>query len=138
MVENLSIGIDPISGRVLPKGDSCANEIVQESLKIVLKNCTAESYATVLMKQHQEKRDAVEERKRLKETKYTNSGTVWTKEEEAELSRLFQDHVSVADLSETLRRTPAAIEGRLVKLGLMKRCETSNYQTVKKYLKKYR
>ena len=35
-VENLSIGINPLTGRVLPPSDCCANEVVQEALKAVL------------------------------------------------------------------------------------------------------
>ena len=57
MVENLSIGIDPITGRVLPKYDSCANEVVQEALRTVLDNCSLESYGTILEKQRAERAD---------------------------------------------------------------------------------
>ena len=36
MVENLSIGINPLTGRALSPSDCCANEVVQEALKAVL------------------------------------------------------------------------------------------------------
>ena len=45
MVENLSIGINPLTGRALPPSDCCANEVVQEALKAVLEHCSLESYA---------------------------------------------------------------------------------------------
>ena len=38
MVENLSIGINPLTGRALPPSDCCANEVVQEALKTVLEH----------------------------------------------------------------------------------------------------
>ena len=38
MVESLSKGIDPLSGRVLPLDDSCSNEEVQEALLKVLEH----------------------------------------------------------------------------------------------------
>ena len=44
MVENLSIGINPLTGRALPPSDCCANEVVQEALKAVLEHCSLESY----------------------------------------------------------------------------------------------
>ena len=40
MVENLSIGINPLTGRALPPSDCCANEVVQEALKAVLEHCS--------------------------------------------------------------------------------------------------
>ena len=46
MVENLSIGINPLTGRALPPSDCCANEVVQEALKAVLEHCSLESYAS--------------------------------------------------------------------------------------------
>lgn len=51
MVENLSIGIDPITGKVLPEADACSNEIVQEAIKTVLEFCSIDSYATTLERQ---------------------------------------------------------------------------------------
>lgn len=42
MVENLSIGINPLTGRILSPSDCCANEVVQEALKTVLEHCSLE------------------------------------------------------------------------------------------------
>lgn len=56
MVENLSIGINPLTGRALPPSDCCANEVVQEALKAVLDHCSLESYASILEQQRKEKR----------------------------------------------------------------------------------
>ena len=70
--ENLSIGIDPITGRVLPKYDSCANEVVQEALRTVLDNCSLESYGTILEKQRAEREEKKKERKAQRAERYTN------------------------------------------------------------------
>ena len=43
MVESLSKGIDPLSGRVLPLNDSCSNEKIQDALIEILDHCTIES-----------------------------------------------------------------------------------------------
>lgn len=48
MVENLSIGINPLTGRALPPSDCCANEVVQEALKAVLEHCSLESYGIII------------------------------------------------------------------------------------------
>ena len=58
MVENLSIGIDPLTGRALSPRDCCANGLVQEALKMVLDNCSLESYGTILERRREERRSA--------------------------------------------------------------------------------
>lgn len=40
MVENLSIGINPITGEALSHWDCCSDELVQEALRTVLEHCT--------------------------------------------------------------------------------------------------
>ena len=46
IVENLSLGVNPISGQALDDNDVCANETVQEALRVVLEHCSLESYNT--------------------------------------------------------------------------------------------
>ena len=55
MVENLSIGIDPLTVRALSPRDCCSNEFVQEALRIVLDNCSLESYGTILERRREER-----------------------------------------------------------------------------------
>lgn len=55
MVENLSIGINPITGEALSHWDCCSDELVQEALRTVLEHCTLESYASMLKKQREER-----------------------------------------------------------------------------------
>ena len=56
MVENLSLGIHPITGKRLSYSDSCSNEVVQEAIKTVLENCTIDSYATILKREREKKK----------------------------------------------------------------------------------
>ena len=62
MVENLSIGIDPITGKLLRQDDSCANEFVQEAIRTVLDHCTIDSYATILERQRKEQKEQREKK----------------------------------------------------------------------------
>lgn len=96
MVENLSIGIDPLTGRALSTRDCCANELVQEALKMVLDNCSLESYGTILERQREEREKAKQERKERRAERYPNAGKAWTKEED----RYLHD-MAVSKLSST-------------------------------------
>ena len=70
MVENLSIGINPLTGRALSPSDCCANEVVQEALKAVLEHCSLESYASILERQRKEKEAAQKEKKERRKAQY--------------------------------------------------------------------
>ena len=122
MVENLSIGIDPITGKVLPETDACSNEIVQEAIKTVLEFCSIDSYATILERQRKEKRDAAEkrkeERKKLREERYSNQGKAWTEREDGILVQLYRIGYSIPHIANVLKRSPSAIKSRLRKLGM--------------------
>ena len=59
MVENLSKGINPITGRALPQNDICANEEVQDALLEVLEHCAIESTEQYLVRTKQEKKEKV-------------------------------------------------------------------------------
>lgn len=119
MVENLSIGIDPITGRVLPKYDSCANEVVQEALRTVLDNCSLESYGTILEKQRAEREEKKKERKAQRAERYPNGGKPWTKAEDKLLREMYVDaRKNIYQIANLLERTPGAVSTRLKKLGL--------------------
>ena len=68
MVENLSISINPLTGRILPPSDCCANEVVQEALKAVLEHCSLESYSSIMARQREEKGAAKLAQKERRET----------------------------------------------------------------------
>ena len=117
MVENLSVGIDPITGRALPHTDSCANEVVQEAIRTVLEFCSIESYATFLERQRREKREAAEKRKDELKRRYSNQGKPWTKDDDGELLMLYRKRYAVPHMANILKRSPSAIASRLKKLA---------------------
>lgn len=88
MLENLSVGINPITGRALPASDNYANEVVQEALKTVLEHCSLESYASLLERQKKEKKAAAIERKKRNAIQYPDGGAIWTKEDNVLLRNL--------------------------------------------------
>ncbi len=45
IIETLAKGINPLTGWILSENDSCAQEEIQEALKIVLEHCSIESTA---------------------------------------------------------------------------------------------
>ena len=63
MVETLSKGINPVTGRTLDKRDSCANEEIQDALIEVLEHCTIESVEQYMIRLKEEKEAEREERK---------------------------------------------------------------------------
>ena len=124
MVENLSIGINPITGEALSHWDCCSDELVQEALRTVLEHCTLESYASMLKKQREEreaeKKAAGEVSAAKRKSMYQNAGKPWTKADDARLKRLyFGTSRSTRYLSREMQRSPDSITSRLRKLGLI-------------------
>ena len=117
MVENLSVGIDPVTGKALPHTDSCANEVVQEAIRTVLEFCSIESYATFLERQRREQREAAEKRKEERKRRYSNQGKPWTRNDDGELLMLYQKRYPVPHMANILKRSPSAIGNRLKKLA---------------------
>jgi len=118
MVENLSIGIDPVTGKTLSKNDSCANEVVQEAIRTVLDHCAIDSYATILERQRKEKKENAEKRKEEQKTRYPNQGKPWTERETGMLSVLCREGYAIPHIANVLKRTPSAIAHQLKKLGI--------------------
>lgn len=118
MVENLSIGINPLTGRALPPSDCCANEVVQEALKAVLAHCSLESYASILERQRKENEAAQKEKKERRKAHYPNTGKAWSKEESEKLYDLyFRKRNNIWQIANILKRTPGSISSRLKKFG---------------------
>ena len=115
MVENLSVGIDPVTGRVLSAGDSCANEVVQEALKTVLEHCTLESYATILERQLKEKKEKQEKARQKRVDRYSRQGAPWMFDEERKLWALYNNGYTISHIANILKRSPQAIVKRLEK-----------------------
>ncbi|MBS6216442.1 MAG: hypothetical protein KH704_05915 [Clostridiales bacterium] len=118
MVENLSIGIDPLTGRALPPSDCCANEVVQEALKAVLEHCSLESYASILERQRKEKEMAQEKKRERRKMQYPNTGKAWSKEESEKLYDLyFRRKNNIWQIANILKRTPGSVSSYLKKSG---------------------
>lgn len=119
MVENLSIGIDPLTGRALSPRDCCSKELVQEALRMVLEQCSLESYGTILERQREEREKKKQERKKRNVERYPNGGKAWTKEEDRRLRDMYvlgrKNKYRIANI---LQRTPNSIAARLKKLGI--------------------
>lgn len=116
MVESLSKGIDPLSGRVLPLNDSCSNEKIQDAMIEILDHCTIESNEQYLFHIKQEK---VQERKQRREEnrkKYPRCMEFWSKEEERQLIQMHHRGANIYMIANVLKRTPTAIENRLKKI----------------------
>ena len=118
MVENLSIGINPLTGRALPPSDCCANEVVQEALKAVLEHCSLESYASILERQRKEKEAAQKEKKECRKAQYPNTGKTWSREESEKLYDLyFRRKNNIWQIANILKRTPGSVSTHLKKFG---------------------
>ena len=112
-VENLSIGINPLTGRVLPPSDCCANEVVQEALKAVLEHCSLESYASILERQRKEKEAAQKEKKERRKAQYPNTG----EESEKLYDLYFRRKNNIWQIANILKRTPGSVSTHLKKFG---------------------
>ena len=123
IVENLSVGINPLTGEAVHDTDCCANELVQEAIRTVLEHCSLESYATLLEKQREEKKrqraEKREERRKLCEKRYTNSGRPWSENDDELLVKLYvYQKRNIWQIANIMKRTPGAIASRLRKRGI--------------------
>jgi len=59
IIETLAKGINPLTGWILSENDSCAQEEIQEALKIVLEHCSIESTAEYLKSLPRNKKQSV-------------------------------------------------------------------------------
>lgn len=126
MVETLSKGIDPTTGRSLPETDACANETIQDALLEVLEHCSIESTEQYLFRIKEEKREKAEEKRERKASLYPRGGEPWTKKEEAHMLSLHRSGRNIYQIANILKRTPGAIADRIKKLQ-----ETPVYRTKK-------
>lgn len=113
LVETLSKGIDPISGRALPDNHCCVNEELQEALTIVLENCSIESNEQYLALMKEEKKA----KRKENANRYPRAGEHWTREEEARLMRLHNSGKNQYQIANILHRAPGAVYGKLKSLG---------------------
>jgi len=116
MVEALSKGIDPLTGRILPRSDICANEEIQDALWEVLDSCTIESSQQILARIKEEKKAQAKETRNLNKQIYRNQGNPWGRMERQRLLELNQNY-NICYTAKVLGRSPGAIDSELRKLG---------------------
>lgn len=116
MVESLSKGINPITGRALPQSDVCANEDVQDALLEVLEHCTIESTEQYLVRIKQEKKEKAEAKRERNLRQYPRRGEPWSKDEETHMLSLHRSGCNIYKIANILKRTPGAIFERMKKL----------------------
>ena len=116
MVESLSKGINPITGRVLQQSDICANEEVQDALLEVLEHCAIESTEQYLVRIKEEKKEKAEASRERNLRQYPRGGEPWSKEEEAHMLSLHRSGCNIYQMANILKRTPGAISDRMKKL----------------------
>lgn len=116
MVESLSKGIDPLSGRALPPKDSCSNEEIQEALLEVLTHCSIESNEQYLVRLKKEKAATRRAKRNEYAKRYPRVGEPWQDEEEKQLLRMHRKGFNIYKIANVLERTPDAIADRLKKL----------------------
>ena len=113
IVENLSLGVNPISGQALDDNDVCANETVQEALRIVLEHCSLESYTTKAHERSPEKRkekkEILSEQARLLREQAEN-------EEKRKLAQLCREGKSVLEMAREMRCSTGEICEKLKRL----------------------
>lgn len=116
MVETLSKGIDPTTGRALPETDACANDTIQDALLEVLEHCSIESTEQYLFRIKEEKREKAEEKRERNARLYPRGGEPWTRQEEARMLSLHRSGRNIYQIANTLKRPPGAIANRIKKL----------------------
>lgn len=116
MVETLSKGIDPLTGRVLGQRDSCAKEEIQEALQEVLMHCTIESVEQYILRVQDDKASARKARAAKNAQRYPRGGEPWSHKEEQELLSMLRRGKNLYQIASVLKRTPRAIAERMKNL----------------------
>lgn len=114
IVETLSKGINPLTGRVLPENSICSDETIQAALEIVLEKCTIESNEQILKRLKEEKKQKAREKRTANEIRYINNGKPWTEAEKERLIELSR-YYSTWKISTIMKRSPGAIRSALDK-----------------------
>lgn len=116
MVENLSKGINPLTGCALSLQDICSTEEVQDALTEVLEHCSIESNEQYLLRIKEEKERVRKEKRQNNAKRYPRGGEPWSSEEDGKLLYLHRNGCNIYQIANTLKRTPGAISDRLKKL----------------------
>ena len=113
MVESLSKGINPVTGRALSRNDACVNEDVQDALLEVLAHCSIESTEQYLIRIKEERQEKAAAKRERNMRQYPRGGEPWTKEEESHLLSMHRSGCNIYQIANILKRTPNAISERM-------------------------
>ena len=113
IVETLSKGIDPLTGRVLPETHLCSNEIIQDALETVLSKCSIESNEQFLQRNKQNDR---RQQKAIRRATLDNAGSSWLPEEEDTILELYARKYSLQEIARITGRTGGEISAKLRQL----------------------
>lgn len=97
LLEALADGVNPLTGELLSKYDSCNQPDIIRALHVAV-------------------RQLEKSEKRVKNLP-ENAGKPWTEEDERTLARMFDQHCSKREICAYFKRTQGSIAARLVRLG---------------------
>ena len=98
ILEALADGVNPVTGEILSKEDSCNQVEILRALHVVLRHLDTPN-------------------KKVKKPNAENAGKPWTAEDDDALCRMFVTGCSVQDICNHFQRSRGGIAARLVKLG---------------------
>jgi hypothetical protein len=108
LLEMLADGVNPVTGEILSKGDSCNQPEIIRALHVAV--------AQLDKANKREKRLPI------------NAGKPWTKEDEETLCRMFDNRCSKKDICTYFKRTEGAIAARLVQLEKIQNRDEFKYR----------
>ena len=98
LISALADGVNPLTGEVLSRSDSCNQVEIVRALNTVLRYLDNQP-------------------KKSTKPSPDNAGKPWTAEDEKALSRMFDQGCTEKEICSYFKRSPGAIAARLVKLG---------------------
>ena len=113
IVENLSLGINPMSGQALDDNDDYANETVQKALRVVVEHCSLGSYTTKAHERSPEKR---KERREYLSAQACLLREQAENEEKRKLAQLCREGKSVLEMAREMRCSTGEICEKLKRL----------------------
>ena len=101
LISVLADGVDPLTGEVLEDDHLCNKPEIIRAMHVVLEEL---------------KKRPIKRPENLPE----NAGKPWTKDDDEELCRIFDDGLDWEFICDHFKRTPGGIASRLVRLGKLK------------------
>ena len=100
ILKSLADGVNPVTGEILPKSDSCNQPDVIRSLYVAVNEL-----------------ERAEKRSKTLRNLPENAGKPWNSEDDEELCKMFDKGCAVSEICTYFKRTKGSIASRLVRLG---------------------